>query len=66
MCMHVEFQNAVNEKSSRLQTKTAAGSKSYLYLRHRVLFYNAYCCLSWTNSFNSNVHKIEKNTEPVN
>ena len=41
--------------------------KSYLSLQHRVLFYNAYikphfeyCCVIWGNSFNSNLHKIEK------
>ena len=41
--------------------------KSYLSLQHRVLFYNAYikphfeyCCVIWGNSFNSNLHKVEK------
>ena len=41
--------------------------KSYLSLQHRVLFCNAYvkphfeyCCVMWGNSFNSNLHKIEK------
>ena len=41
--------------------------KSYLSLQHRVLFYNAYikphfeyCCVIWGNSFNSNLHKMEK------
>ena len=41
--------------------------KSYLSLQHRVLVYNAYikphfeyCCVIWGNSFNSNLHKIEK------
>ena len=41
--------------------------KSYLPLKQRVLFNNAYikphfeyCCVIWGNSFNSNVHKIKK------
>ena len=41
--------------------------KSYPFLQHRVLFYNAYIkphfeyyCVVWGNSFNSNLHKIEK------
>ena len=41
--------------------------KSYISLKHRVLFYNTYskphfeyCCIIWGNSFNSNIRKIRK------
>ena len=41
--------------------------KSYLPLKHRMIYYNAYikphleyCCVIWGNSFNSNMYKIEK------
>ena len=41
--------------------------KSYLPLKHRMIYYNAYikphleyCCVIWGNSFNSNLYKIEK------
>ena len=41
--------------------------RSYLPIRHRMTFYNAYikphleyCCVIWGNSFNSNMYRIEK------
>ena len=41
--------------------------KSYLPLKHRMIYYNAYikphldyCCVIWGNSFNTNMYKIEK------